>query len=301
MHTWVVISVAAAFLQNLRSTTQKQLTTHLSTVGASAARFVFGLPFAVLYLLTLQLLTGAELPTINTPFMVFVLAGGVAQVLATAMLLACFTHGGFATGTTYSKTEGIQAVVFGFVLLGDRVSLGGFVGITASMLGMILVSLSPASTGQLSPVNRKRTTGLVLGLASGALFAVSGVCYRGAALELRDGHFTLRAAFTLVAALAIQCVLLAAYLRITQRGELSRVFTHWRRGVIAGASGAAASAGWFTAFTLASAAYVKAVGSIELLFAVLSSWLIFREQPSRREIAGIALVMIGIVLTVLAT
>jgi drug/metabolite transporter (DMT)-like permease len=292
-------------MQNARSTAQKHLTAHLSTAGASAARFFYGFPFALLYLSALVLITDVSLPRISAHFLAMVTAGSVAQILATSLLIACFSYKSFAIGTTYSKTEVIQAAVFGLALLGDRVSLGGLVGITASMLGVMLVSLSPASAkvgtgpdkGPDNGQDSKRAA--ILGLGSGALFALSGVFYRGAALELPDGHFTLRAALTLAVALGLQCALFGAYLRMVQPGQLSRVAIHWRRGVIAGASGAVASAGWFTAFTLASAAYVKAVGSIELVFAVLSSWLIFRERPSGRELTGIALVLVGIVFTVL--
>lgn len=295
METWVLVSIAAAFLQNLRSGIQKRLTKPLSTTGASATRFFFGLPFAGMLLAALLGVTGNAFPEPNARFVTLTATGGIAQILATALLLACFRYRSFATGTTYSKTEGVQAVLIGFVLLGDRVSAGALIGIVASAVGVMLVSIKGASTQ-----NGDTTQVAGMGLLSGALFAVSAVSYRGASLALPDAHFAVRASFTLVIALCFQSALLLVWLRVFQPGQISRIARHWRLGVLAGASGAAASAGWFTAFTLTTAAHVKAVGSIELIFAMLTSWLAFREQPNTREITGMALVMVGVVLTVLA-
>ncbi len=313
--SWVLISVAAAFLQNVRSGTQRHLTAQLSTTGASATRFIYGLPFALVYLIVLVSSSDDAIPHATARFASLVTLGACAQIIATALLLACFSSRSFAAGTTYSKTEGIQAALFGFLVLGDRVSPGGLLGILASMLGVMLVSLAPgkkasASTVTSTPIGETKrlgvvgvlmTRGAVMGLSSGALFALSAVCYRGAALELGSAHFTMQAAYTLVASLGLQCLILVSYLSVRERGELTRIATFWRRGLLAGATGAAASACWFTAFTLSSAAYVKAVGSVELIFAMLTSWLMFRETPSGYETAGALLVMLGVVLTMLAT
>ena len=60
-----------------------------------------------------------------------------------------------------------------------------------------------------------------------------------------------------------------------------------------------ASLGWFAAFTLVSAAQVKAVGQIELLFSWLTARFAFGERPSARETVAMALVASGIVLVIL--
>lgn len=147
-------------------------------------------------------------------------------------------------------------------------------------------------------IGRERARVAALGLGSGALFAVSAVGYRGASLALGDGGFLLRAACTLVFALAVQSVLTSLRLALVEPGQLLRVARAWRWGLVAGATGAGASAGRFTAFTLTNAACVKAVGSVELAFALASSWLLFGERPTRAELAGVALVMLGVAVTV---
>jgi len=69
--------------------------------------------------------------------------------------------------------------------------------------------------------------------------------------------------------------------------------------LLVGASGAFASVGWFTAMTMVNAAYVKAVGQLELVFALAASWLFFRERISPLELVGIAAVVGGVLLLVL--
>ena len=57
---------------------------------------------------------------------------------------------------------------------------------------------------------------------------------------------------------------------------------------------------WFSAFTLQQAAYVNAVGQIELAFSILASMLIFSERISAREWIGIALILSSNVTIILA-
>ena len=303
MATWIWLSLGAAFAQNLRSAVQKRLTATLSTGGATATRFLWGLPFAALYLAALALATGAPPPAPTPAFALWTVVGALAQIGATALLLTTFATRSFAAGTTFSKTEGLQTVLVGWLLLGDALGPAALAGVATTALGVLLVSVARSGTDlPASPSARRRTVGL--GLLSGTLFAVSAVSYRGASLALDargDGAgFALRAAVTLVAALAVQSLVTGAGLALREPGELGRLARAWRAGLLAGAAGATASAGWFTAFTLVDAALVKAVGSIELAFALAASRLAFGERPSAREGAGVLVVMAGIALTVLA-
>ena len=306
MSTWIWLSLGAAFAQNLRSAVQKRLTATLSTGGATATRFLYGLPFAALYLaalLALRTEPGGALPAPTPAFALYTLVGALAQIGATSLLLATFATRSFAAGTTFSKTEGLQTVLFGYLVLGDALGPAALVGVGTTAAGVLLVSV--ARTGAAlppEPGRRWRTVGL--GLGSGALFAVSAVCYRGASLALDadgiGGDVALRAALTLVAALAVQSLATGVTLGLREPGELRRVALAWRAGLVAGGAGATASALWFTAFTLADAALVKAVGSIELVFALLASRFAFGERSSAGEIAGTLVVGIGIALTVLS-
>ena len=138
--------------------------------------------------------------------------------------------------------------------------------------------------------------GAWLGIAAGAGFAVSAVCYRGASLALPEGEFFVRAAVTLLGATAMQTVGMGAYLSWREPGSLGRVAGAWRAAAWVGLAGMLASAGWFSAMTLMAAAYVRALGQIELLFAFAAGVVLFRERVRMREVGGALLMVVGLVL-----
>lgn len=284
---WVPLTLTAAFLQNLRSMLQKRLTGRLTANGASYARFCYALPFALVYLAVLSL--GEGLPRTNAAFWMYCLLGSLGQIFASACLLAAFTLRNFAVTTALSKTEVIQAAVAGFLILGDSIPLAAMAGIAVSLLGVLLL------TSSLRPTDFfKGERGLVLGLLAGSGLAVAVVGFRGAALALPDGGALMRAGFALAVALVIQTGVMGLYLWRREPGELARVGRAWRGGLWVGLCGVGASVGWFTAMTLQTAALVRALGQVELLFALLASWLFFREPMGVRELAGMLVLLAGI-------
>lgn len=302
MAPWVIATIAAAFLQNLRFMLQKHLrATRLSTAGATFARFVWGAPLAALMLAGLTLWKGAPPPLPGTDFWWMGVAGGIAQILATMCVVALFQMRAFTVGITLKKTETIQTAALGFVVLGETVSAAALAAILLGVLGVIVLSDPP--TPQPGAPWRKRifNRGAGLGLASGALFAVSATGYRGASLAVASDDAILRAAVTLAYVTATQAVLMALWLAWRERGEIARVLAAWRVTALVGLVSALGSLCWFTAFTLERAALVKAVGQVELVFTFLASWLVFRERSTRREIAGILLVVASVLWLLVAT
>jgi tripartite-type tricarboxylate transporter receptor subunit TctC len=138
----------------------------------------------------------------------------------------------------------------------------------------------------------------LLGLACGALFALSAVGYRGAALAL-EGKFLVVAATTLLVAQTIQTVLLGGWLLVREPDVVRRVLRAWRISLFAGFMGAAASAGWFTAFAIEPVAHVRTLGMIELVFSYAVSRRLFRERLSALERAGMALIALGVIVILL--
>ena len=124
MELWIPITLAAAFSQNIRSALQKHFSASLGATGATFLRFAYGFPFAVIYLLVLHRQFEMALPAFNGTFFAYVFVGGMSQIVATFLLVYLFSLKNFAVGTAYSKTEPIQAAIFGLVFLGERVSPG---------------------------------------------------------------------------------------------------------------------------------------------------------------------------------
>ena len=297
---WIPLTIAAAFMQNLRSALQKHLKSRLSTAGASYVRFLYAMPFSLLYLWTLNTYGGYALPEPNLVFLMYCFLGGLSQILFTFLLIYLFSFRNFAVGTTYSKTETIQVAILGLILLGDQISLLGAIAIAISLFGVMLLSAAQTKItlrNLFTSLSEKQT---LVGLTCGAFLGASVVFYRGAALELGDSEVIIRAAFALGVAIVMQTVGMGLYLRIREPGQLTAVIRSWRPAVAVGISGTLASIFWFTAFTLQNAAYVRALGQIELLFTFTASVLLFKEKTSRLELVGILLIAIAIVVLLFA-
>ena len=293
MELWVLIAIGAAFFQNVRSALQKHLKGRLTTTGATFSRFVFAAPLIVGMLAALVTFGGYSLPAPNIRSFGFMALGGIAQITATALLVHLFGLRNFAVGTTFSKTETVQAALFGVIVLSDAITPMAVVALLVSLVGVALISSTNGLRGGI--FNR----GALIGIASGTAFAVSGISYRGASLSLGGGDFLIRATFTLACVLVFQTVIMAAWLSWKDSAQIGRVIRSWRVSMWVGVAGGIASLGWFSAMTLQNAAYVKAVGQIELLFSFAVSVLVFRERSSGREVGGIILVSIGILLLLL--
>ena len=294
---WIPITIAAAFFQNIRSALQKHLQNRLSVAGAAYARFVYALPPAAAYLWALSAVGDAPAP--NARFLIHCLLGGVCQIGFTLLLLWLFSFRSFAVGTAFSKLEVVMVALLGALLLGDALNAVAVFAILTSAFGAVVLSVARAqlrAAGLLASLAQKPT---LIGLACAACLGASTVFFRGAALSLEHASAAMAAGYTLLVALLMQTALMGACIALTERGELTRVRRNWRRGCAVGAAGALASICWFTAFTMHTAAHVRALGQIELLFTFLATTLVFREKITRAELAGIALVAGGILLLLL--
>ena len=289
----------AAFFQTLRFMLQKQLSMgQLSALGATFARFAFAAPFAAVLATATVLVSGAELTPPSGLFWLYALSGGLAQILATWFVVLLFAERNFAVGITFKKTEVIQTAIVGLIVLGDRISLAGMCSIFLGLVGVLVLS-DPATRGRPGVLSRFFNRAAVLGLASGACFAISAVGYRGATLEIASDLPFLRAILTVAAVTAAQSLFMALYLRWREPGEVTRVWASRFTSVWMGLASLGGSVGWFTAFTLQNAAYVFAVGQVEVLFSMAASVRFFRERITAREFLGIALVTGSILLLVL--
>jgi drug/metabolite transporter (DMT)-like permease len=285
---WIPITLAAAAFQTARNALQRSLTGALSALGATYTRFLFGFPFALLYAAAVLAATGAELPAPPAAFYAWTTLGGVAQITATALLLKLFQLRNFSTGIAFSKSEILQVAVFGLLVLGDRVTPLAALAIAIATGGLVLLSRQTAAGGGLE------WSSMLLGLGTGAGFAVAAVAFRAASLSLEHPSFAVAAATTLAATTGIQTLLMTGWLRAREPGQVSEVFRRWRRSWLPGATGAAASACWFTAMTIEPAAHVRMLGLVEVVFGMGVAIFAHRQPPTRREVAGTALLVAAI-------
>jgi drug/metabolite transporter (DMT)-like permease len=288
---WAVFTVVASGGQVLRNAMQKELTATLGTVGATHVRFLFGLPFALLFLAVVLAATGLPVPELNTATIAWTVVAAVTQIAGTALLLAVMQQRSFVVTTAYVKTEPVQVAVFGLAFLGDQVTPALALAILIATAGVLIVSWPRNNSADVFSWKSA-----ALGIGSGALFAIAAIGYRGGIRALDTPSFVVAATVTLVLGLVLQVVVLSAYLMLADRPTLVAILRAWRPSLFAGFMGAFASQMWYLAFALETAAKVRTLGLVEILFAQLVSRNLFKQSLASREAFGIGLIIVGVVL-----
>lgn len=291
---WVIATLIAAAGQTARNAMQSSLVTTLGTLGATQVRFLYGLPFALMFLAGVAFAQNAAIPGANARFLPIVFGAGLAQIGGTACLLAAMHRRSFSVATAFSKTEAVQTAAFGLALLGDTLTPLRGLAIFAATLGVVLIAVKPGEKWE-----RAALAPALFGLASGALLAIASVGYRASILALgEDINYLLGATTTLAWTLALQSLSLGAWLLVFQPRALIGSFRVWKRSLFAGFTGAFASCFWFIGFALTSAANVRTLGLVDVIFAQIVSRRVFAERISARELSGMALIVIGAALLV---
>ncbi|MFV0491008.1 MAG: DMT family transporter [Pseudorhodobacter sp.] len=296
MELWVLFVLLAAAVQTLRFSLQKRLKgLGLSTGGATFSRFLFAVPLAAGGVALLIGMRGHALPVPGPAFWAYAIMGASTQILATFWTVALFSERSFAVGIAFTKTETILVALFSALLLGEAVSGLGIVAILIGFCGVILLSRPPEGWGQGGVFNRAT----ILGLLAGGAFGLSAIGYRAATQEIVSDDPLFRAAVALTAATGFQTLAMSAWLRWREPGEITKVLSAWRGTLLVGVTGMLGSLFWFAAFALQNAAYVRSAGQVELIFSILVSTIVFREIPRLREIAGMVLLVLSILLIIL--
>jgi drug/metabolite transporter (DMT)-like permease len=295
-YLWVPFTLFAAATQVWRNALQSGLTREIGTLGATQVRFVYGLPFAVLLLAIYLLASGEPLPALTLGAVGWMALGAVSQVGATALMLEVMARRDFGVAYAYIKTEPVTVALLGLALLGDRLPPLGWVAVLVVTGGVVLASLRPndaaAKLAEVRPV--------IVGVASGALFGLSAIAFRGGIDGLPTGSFMVRSLTMLVVSLVIQVALLLGWFALKGAAPLAASARHWRMSTGAGALGALASAGWFLAFSLTVAANVRTLGLIEMPIVALVTRWVSGKWLSPREATGFALITGGVGLLLFA-
>jgi len=290
---WVPFTIIAALGQVARNAMQRQLTWPLGTWGATNIRFLFGFPFSIVFFAVVIAATGDHVPWPPAAFWPWLLLGALCQIVGTGMMLLAMNDRSFVVTTAYLKTEAIQTAIFGFVFLGDHLTLLKVVAILIATAGVVIAALRPGASKGFTDL--KPT---LLGLGAAAAFALSAVGFRGAVITVPGVTFVTAASCTLVLGLFVQTLILTVYLLARAPGVLKAILGLWRPSMFAGFMGAFASQFWFLAFALTAAANVRTLALVEVLFAQGVAYYSFKQPLSARELSGIALIVVGVALLV---
>ncbi|HEY2179033.1 MAG TPA: EamA/RhaT family transporter [Caulobacteraceae bacterium] len=287
---WIPVTMGAASLQVARNALQRGLLAGAGPWGATLVRFLFGLPFSATFMVAALWLTPGAHPVFASRFWLACVIGGWAQILGTAAMLVSMRRSSFALGTVFQQSGIPLAAVFG-AIFGDALSPARWLGL----------ALAAAALGVLGwPRGRADWTAAPLGLAAGAGFALASNAYRQCALALDPTHPVAAAQITLFAVQAMQSAALVTWLLFKDPAALAAAVRPWRSSLAAGFFGAAASGLWFTAFALAPAGPVRAVGVVEAPIAALAGRRLFAERMAPWQwlaalaaVAGVGLAALG--------
>ncbi len=289
---WVPLTLIAAATQVVRNGAQANLTGKIGTLGATQVRFVFGLPFAVLFLTAALLVEGVSVPAFNRTVLLWTVLGAVCQIGGTALMLVVMHRRAFGVAYAYIKTEPVIVALLGVLLLGDNLPLLAWLAVAVVTAGVIMASVKPGEFGRLLGEGRM----ILFGALAGGLFGLSAIAFRGAIEGLTDGDFIVRSLTVLVLSMAIQSLLLGLWLALRDRAAFTGSLRQWRGSLGAGFTGAVSSAFWFSAFALTAAANVRTLGLIELPMVALASGRLTGKALARHELVGLGVVMAGVAL-----
>jgi len=300
-YVWIIAAIFAAACQTARSAFQKNMITRLGDYGAAYIRFCYALPFTSLIWLVWINIPGNSIPTLSFYSIILCFLGSIFQILFTYVLMKVFSHKSFAAGIAFSKTEVILIAFLEVIILNVFFSFPLMIGITLGVLSVLFLSYARKAKSILETIklllNSVSSLGTLIGLLSGLLLAASVVTFRMSIISI-DGPLLDRSLFISFIAIIFQTILVGLYLLLFKKDQLFAVIKFWRPSLPAGLCGTGATFGWFVAFGLTTAAEVRAVGQIELIFSILISIIFFREKIRKTELFGIILLGISILIII---
>lgn len=287
---WIIATLIASLAQTARNALQKSLVVEIGTIGATNARFLYGFPFAFIFCF-IAYMSGARIPSALTySFYLWGMAGGLAQIFATALMLTAMQSRSFVVTTALIKTEPVLVALFGLIFLQDYVSFSAWIAIFIATLGVVIISWKSSAETDLKSI--------AIGLIAGSGFAIAAICFRGGILSL-DGVFYANATVMLVFSLGFQALVMTFWLYMSDKAGLVKLLEAWRPSLLAGFTGALGSQFWFIAFSLQTAALVRTLALIEVLFAQIVSGTLFKAKTTRQEAVGLLLIVFGVGLLLL--
>ena len=297
--SWIYFTLLAATMQAVRTAGQKQLSGKLNAMATTSVRYVYALPFAWAYLWWVLNFRQLPSPNLNNTFLTYALIACVTQIIGTACLVAAFSYKNFAVATSLAKTEAIQVAIVGALLFSAPLSFMGWFSVIVGVIGVFLVSKIKFRRKDLF-ADSNAIVGLSYGLAAGLGLAVTTLLIRESSLAL-ETDLMLSASITLVFMITVQSFISIIYVSIQDKKQLSLMLTHWRLCLFVGVTSVLGSIGWFTAASLQTAAYVKALGQVEFFITLALTFRLFKEKITTIEYLGMFLIILSVFILLLWT
>ena len=232
MPLWIPITVAAALFQCWRTAMQQKLRHLLSVNGAGFVRYLYGAPTALVLFIVALLITGLPVPAPNWRFLVYCIAGGLMQILATNLLIMSFGYRNFAVGTAYSKTETAQSAIVALIVLHEVLRPLAWVGICVGLVGVMTLSLAGRGMKPRELAAATVQPAALAGLGAGFLFAFTTVFIKLANQALSGPSLFVRALFALVVTNTLQTLMQGGFLAWREPRRIAQGVHHLAQFVL---------------------------------------------------------------------
>ncbi len=288
MSIWILFTILAAFMQSWRNALQSKLGEQVDVAGVTLARFIVATPIAALYLYILYQFYPNKPPSLTTKFWLFVCSAAAMQIIATGLMVMLFKQKNFAVGVGLAKSEALAAAILGLLFFGTVLTLTGWIGVLIGAIGILLLS---NKTGW----RQLEMSTLLMGVGSGVAFALTSLWIREAS-QYTGLSFPVNAAWVLVAVLAIQTVVMTAYLGAFSRQSLKQLWQQKSLTTWVSICSCLGSIGWFSAMSLQTVPLVKTLGQIEIFFTMMIAAWWLKQPVSKKDSLGLILVAAAAVL-----
>jgi len=293
---WIPVTLIAALFQTWRTAMQQKLRGVLSVNAAGFVRYAYALPTGLLLLFGYGLVAGEPLPTPTAGFLLACTTGGLVQIFGTSLLIMSFGFRGFAVGTAYSKTEAAQGAIAAWAVLHETLTPLGWAGIAVGASGVLVLSLVGRGLKPRDILAATFQPAALCGLGAGFCFAFTAIFIKQANRALGAHDVVHQALFGLVVTNLLQTLMQGAWIAWREPDQLRRAVVHWRSSAWVGTLSACGSACWFTAFALAPVALVRSLGQSEMIYTLIFSRFYLRENVRLADIAGLVLVITGVLM-----
>lgn len=300
MPLWLAITIAASFFQTWRTALQQRLRAELSVNTAGLVRYLYAIPVGAAFLLAYCTATGQGLPRPTPGFLLGCAVGGLGQVLGTVLLIMAFGFRNFTVGTAYSKTDAVQAALVASLVFGEDLHPLAWAGIGMGLAGVLTLSLAGRGLAPAALLRASVQPAALCGLGAGTGLAVAALGIKAAVLRLHEPDPILAALFALVVTNVLQTLMQGGFMLWREPAGLRAAFTRWRSAMWVGVLSACGSGCWFMAFALAPVALVRTVGQVEMLWTLGFSRYYLRETLRQADVAGLVLIVGGVVLVLVA-
>ena len=287
---WFLLSLLSALFQVLRNVAMKRLGHQLDDTINAWGRFTFLLPFAGLGVLI------KGIPPIQEGFWFCGILFGITQTLATLSLSRALRKSDISLVTSLWKLSLILLVCWGYLTLGEIPSTLGLMGLLLSMLGVYLLNINQARISFWAPLTalikdpgQRWTMGAAMG-------------YAPAVVLIKKMALLSYPIYAIFIAYVFCFSFMTPYTVYRSWRHFSSIGRCWKDFVGMGIFAALTTWCSTTAYTLTVSSYVEAVKQVEVLFALIIGYFLFKEEATIRIIwIGTVVMLAGLVLLKLGT